>query len=548
MIKILIIVISIKFAALQLCPISKSDCSNIICSDMIISCENDYSIYKIPVFNETNLKLKNDWQEIKIRNTNITRIHLTSFKEFIENSSKIILLDLSNNQIEFIENGAFMVFRHSIRKLILNNNRLIEFQFESFLSIRLEELFINNNKLKDFHVVDNNKQEMHLNSLHLNRNNLSILPSSIKLFTSLKNLDLSFNPLVTLPKFAFDTLILLEMLNLNGLDSLCCLNSETFSGLNNLRFLYLTAPSQNYLEPNICWFSNLIMLKEFSYNITKKRNVSLETKHYDYCDNNLCWIYLLKYFKNISVINPNCILVNSKINIYENLCKINESNSLCDSNRDLLLYGNSSANSTTSSNNNSIILGSVLGSVSGFLILIMIISVLIYYKRKRKCCFKQIKKHQNKKDEIGKYSPDLEFNRNNPLYFNNNLVRQEAPDDDYLNNIGSIVNIIELSDSSLTTFDFVDNNLNTNKNVRFDSNVLVISNLSNNDASKTNEKSLSSEHYENETIQTIYEDDLNDESASSTQNSFIKNIKIFDVRIEDTSVNDTVNSSINTKL
>ena len=542
MIKLLIIfVILIQFATLKSCPISKSDCLNIVCKSRTIACENDYSIDKIPVFNITKLK-KTEWYEIIIRNTNINRIYSTSFKDF-ENSSKIILLDLSNNQIDFIENGAFMPFKNSIRKLVLNNNKLIEFQFDSLLSIRLEELFINNNNLKDFHVVDNNNntKDMHLTSLYLNRNNLSILPISIKLLTSLKNLDLSFNPFLTLPNHSFNTLISLKMLNLNGLDSLCCVNSETFSGLNNLRFLYLTAPSQIGLEPNICWFNNLIMLTEFSYNITtylqktRKQNVSLENTTYnDYCNNSLCWIYLLTYFKNISVINPNCILVNSKRDIYQNSCKIREYNSLCELNKvfDIIIkdYSSTISSNITSTNNNNIILGSVLGSVIGFLVLIMITSVLIYYKRKRKCCFKE-KKNQDRKNDIGKYSPDLEFNRNNPLYFNNHLVRQEAPDDDYLNNIGGIVNIIELSDSSLTTFDFVDNNTNANKNVRFDSNVLVISNLSNNDT-KTNDNSLSSENSNDNDI---------------VQKSYIKHFKS-DVKIEDTSINDTVNSSINTRL
>ena len=92
-------------------------------------------------------------------------------------------------------------------------------------------------------------------------------------------------------------------------------------------------------------------------------------------------------------------------------------------------------------------------------------------------------------------------------------------------------NIIELSDSSLTTFDFVDNNTNANKNVRFDSNVLVISNLSNNDT-KTNDNSLSSE---------------NSNENDIVQKSYIKHFKS-DVKIEDTSINDTVNSSINTRL
>ena len=535
-----------------------SECPSVVCANRVISCENDFSVIQIPRFSIIIDSHTSEWNEMIIRNTNISKIYASSFQAF-RNTTMISILDLSNNQIEYIENESFLPLKNSIRKLILSNNRLIEFQLDSILSIRLEQLYLNNNKLNELHVVNNNEtiKYTNLKGLYLSGNNFSILPISIQLLTSLTYLDLSFNPILSLPRYSFNTLISLKMLNLNGLDSLCCLNIETFSGLNNLLYLYLTAPSKFGFEPDICWFNSLKMLKEFSYNTTylvTKQNISLET--FDFCS--LCWIYLLRNVKNISVINPNCSIDSNKTY----LCQQKSSN-LCDLNRDYfqsfsnisgkLGVDNSTTTdvTTTTSNNNNIILGAVLGTFC-FLLLIMIVSVIVYNKRKKKCCFKD----NHDSDEIE--SPKDDFNRNNQLNVavndgnNNTYVKKQESDDDYLNKIGEIVNIYELSDSSFNTFNYVDDN--NNKNVRFDSDILILNNNrknNNNNVARVmineSKESLSGSiaSIQSDMIQTIYEDD-NENVSSTIEEDLRSNLKMPNVNEDVT--NETVDLNINTKL
>jgi hypothetical protein len=529
MIYYFLIISLIQYIKSQQCPISISDCPTVTCTDTTISCENYNTILEIPKF--IDIQKDNKWTTLTIRNTNINKIYTSSFQMFI-NVSLIVKLDLSNNKIDYIEKNSFLPFSNTIKYLILTNNKLISFQLDA-TTTRLNQLFLDNNFIKDFHV--SNTELPVLTNLYLSYNNLSILPIDIKLLTLLNHLDLSFNPLVNLPRYSFSTLISLTTLNLNGLEDLKCFNDETFIGLKNLVSLFLTAPLKIGLKPDICWFSYLIALKEFQYNTTfllAKQNINLQA--YDYCSDQLnqCWLYILTVLKKITVKNPllneTVCIVDENLVDKDNCVKETCSASTCDSGSYEILINNinktttttSTANKNISSTSNlAVILGSILGVV--FFLLFLVFIMILYFLRKKKYCFK---KKDSEKSDV----------KNGTLFFgedNNGFsVSNNDDDDDYLNNVGTIVNIVELSDNSVSSYDEDDeDDINMNKNVRFSSNVIVV----NNDESISNESDM---------IETIYEDEEN--SANKT---FVM-IEVVDDKVNDTNTSDTMNSSSNTKL
>ena len=503
----------------QSCPIDNSDCSTAKCTVKMISCENDYLVTQIPSFKE--LESNNKWILLSIRYTNISRIYRASFQAF-QNVTTITTVDLSDNKISFIEDDSFLSFSKTIKKLKLSNNQLLNFQFDATLAVRLEKLYLDNNYLQDFYVVETINQ-ISLTSLYLNRNNLSVLPTSIKSLTSLTYLDLSFNSFHSLPPFSFSTLISLITLDLNGLNALSCINVETFTGLQNLVYLNLTAPSQTGLEPHICWFNSLISLKEFSYNTSLLlRNQSLQS--YDYCNHtkSLCWINILN-LRNVSVRNPFC----TEINVDQKFCATRSVDECFNAKLISNINIKTSKLTETSSNSTSsieVIVGSTLGAV-GFVIILAIIIMIFYFKRNKKFCFKE-KKSENSK------TLEFDSNKNNPLFAEGG---KENGEDDYLNNVGTLVNIMELSDSSLSKFENVSTD-EYNKIVRFDSNVFVYNNGK--DKSVTDDTMIISDSvdsHECDMIQTIYEID-DEEDQTELRHSL------------ESKSNDTINSSVNTKL
>ena len=147
-------------------------------------------------------------------------------------------LDLSYNEIEFLDPGAFFGLLN-LRDLDLSHNRLGDLPEHVFSDLKsLRRLDVSHNQLATFSAnmfsADNVLEE-----LDLSGNNLASLPeNSFSRLLRLRDLDLSFNAITDLAPGVFASLGGLEYLWLDH-NALTSLTSETFSRMGSLRALSL---------------------------------------------------------------------------------------------------------------------------------------------------------------------------------------------------------------------------------------------------------------------------------------------------------------------
>ncbi|KAI8912173.1 hypothetical protein DFJ77DRAFT_467184 [Powellomyces hirtus] len=161
---------------------------------------------------------------------------LKSVPATLAECSRLEHLMLFKNWIEHIPDDLFE-FLPELRTLDLAVNELCELPQQLFLHcVKLRELFLRKNRLRIISPKIGNL--VHLTRLILSENALETIPQEIRHLARLQVLDLSCNKISLIPSEAFEGLLVLEHLALNG-NEILNLSGTCFSGLSALRILNL---------------------------------------------------------------------------------------------------------------------------------------------------------------------------------------------------------------------------------------------------------------------------------------------------------------------
>jgi Leucine-rich repeat (LRR) protein len=187
------------------CPLTQSilNCSSYLlnlpfvanCADMIIWKTVDFSSRNFESFDSTKL-LSLRMQRLLLKSNLITSIHDNTFDSI---GDILVELDLEMNLLINVSSKWLNSKLIYLKKLNLASNQL--------------EVFIN---------FDDDIQLSHLQELNLSRNLIDIFPNKIHQWTSLNTLDLSFNKLSSIPRFALMGLNNLTWLSLASNRNLSC--------------------------------------------------------------------------------------------------------------------------------------------------------------------------------------------------------------------------------------------------------------------------------------------------------------------------------------
>ena len=130
---------------------------------------------------------------------------------------------LKSNLITYIHNNTFDSIGDILVELNLEMNQLFNISSEWLNSklIRLKKLNLASNYIKSFDNLDH-VQLPNLQELNLSHNQINIFPNKIYQWISLMKLDLSFNQLSGIPRFAFIDLNNLTWLSLASNKNLNC--------------------------------------------------------------------------------------------------------------------------------------------------------------------------------------------------------------------------------------------------------------------------------------------------------------------------------------
>ena len=196
------------------------------------------------------------------------------YENFGENLSSEIQIDLSNKQIDEIDEDTFNDLPN-LEYINLNGNRIQEIDQANFNALpNLKELHIDDNKIR-FIDKDLFKDLNNLISLSINNNRIEYMPQN--LFSNLKNLcdlDLSNNRIDRICREYFEDLINLKFIRLNN-NHIKQIEKGSFSGLQNLTGLYLKNNLLREIHKDV--FEGLTNLKVIDWSSNKIKNVEKET-------------------------------------------------------------------------------------------------------------------------------------------------------------------------------------------------------------------------------------------------------------------------------
>jgi Leucine-rich repeat (LRR) protein len=164
------------------------------CTEMIIWDIVDFSSRNLELFNSRKL-LSLRMKHLLLKSNLITYIHDNTFDSI---GNILVELNLETNQISNISSKWLNSKLISLKKLNLASNQLESFSY------------LNNIELPN------------LEELNLSRNFIDIFPNKIYQWTSLIKLDLSFNKLSNIPRFALMGLNNLTWLSLASNRNLSC--------------------------------------------------------------------------------------------------------------------------------------------------------------------------------------------------------------------------------------------------------------------------------------------------------------------------------------
>jgi len=256
--------------ASSFCPI-KCHCDD---SSLIADC-NNVSLDLVPITLNPQL-----------RELHLAANQIKSVKETLSFYSNLILLDLSDNQLQTLGERNFNQLR-TLKTLQIGNNRLSHLNNQTFAGlINLQQLHLSANELRSLNgdvfrtlnrlrlldlshnALTNLQSDVFVNLIAIEILNLSHnrLDNKISLLTfdrlsSLRVLHLDHNPIQHLPDFLFRSLVQLHTLTLNHCE-LRNLNRNLFFGLENLQHLKLSHNQFNQLPLDVfVHLENLVNLE-----------------------------------------------------------------------------------------------------------------------------------------------------------------------------------------------------------------------------------------------------------------------------------------------
>lgn len=123
---------------------------------------------------------------------------ITSVSEFaFQNSSNLRKIFLQNNQISSLRENTFVGLNRL--ELDISNNNISSFPnniFSRARGLKLEKINAAGNNIKDFPNEALKKQYSFLEKVNISHNNIESLPSNADVLVNIKELDLSYNPLL----------------------------------------------------------------------------------------------------------------------------------------------------------------------------------------------------------------------------------------------------------------------------------------------------------------------------------------------------------------
>uniref|UniRef100_A0A1L8ECM0 Putative leucine-rich repeat-containing g-protein coupled receptor 5 n=3 Tax=Haematobia irritans TaxID=7368 RepID=A0A1L8ECM0_HAEIR len=164
-----------------------------------------------------------DFQTIPMQHLDLSGNYFIDFPQHLAQYESLIYLDLSNNQIEYIQMDALLGF-DSLRTLILANNSIHQWAdinpsglFQN--AINLQHLVLSGNQLNTFTTDDQQKVIVSESLTHLELENCGITKAGgdllIQNMPNLQSLNLNSNPLNSVGSLPSKTLRILEMKNCN---------------------------------------------------------------------------------------------------------------------------------------------------------------------------------------------------------------------------------------------------------------------------------------------------------------------------------------------
>ncbi|UJR21069.1 hypothetical protein I4U23_024169 [Adineta vaga] len=197
------------------------------------------------------------WETIDFSSRNFQ-----SFDETKLLSLRMKRLLLNSNSITYIHNNTFDSIADILIELNLEMN-LLQNVSSTWLNsklIHLEKINLASNELISLNHFDH-IQLPNLKEFNLSRNQLNTFPNTIQQWTSLIKLDLSFNRLSSIPRFALTSLNNLTWLSLASNRDLNCIIQDSFKYLKSLQYLDLS--STNLFHFDACIFIQITGLQIF---------------------------------------------------------------------------------------------------------------------------------------------------------------------------------------------------------------------------------------------------------------------------------------------
>ncbi|CAF4550429.1 unnamed protein product [Rotaria sp. Silwood1] len=328
---------------------------------MIIWETVDFSSRNFESFDSTKL-LSLRMYRLLLKSNLITTIHENTFDTI---GNILIELDLQMNQLSYISSKWFNSKLNQLKILNLASNHL-----ESFT------------ELNHIHLS-------YLQELNLSWNQIEIFPYQIHQWKSLIKLDLSFNKLSSVPRYALMGLHNLTWLSLASNRNLSCIIQDSFKYLKSLKYLDLS--STNLFDVDGCIFIQLTGLRTL-----KIERVSIN------CSS--CWLPIAK--KNSIILFGQCLnnmtiqrldsLTNEQLHYSCSKSSIDCSLDYCEPGSFNFEYKSFSfdklsdltKNSNTSKNQTIKIILSIIFSIIAFIIIILLIILIYRWKQGKNliCC------------------------------------------------------------------------------------------------------------------------------------------------------------------
>ncbi|CAF0788046.1 unnamed protein product [Rotaria sordida] len=305
-------------------------------------------------------------------------------------SLRMYHLLLKSNLITTIDENTFDTIGNILIELDLQMNQLSNISSKWFNS-KLKQLKILNlalNQLESFIELDHIHLP-NLQELNLSWNQIEIFPYQIHQWKSLIRLDLSFNKLSSIPRYALMGLHNLTWLSLASNRNLTCIIQDSFKYLKSLKYLDLS--STNLFDLDGCIFIQL----------TGLRTLKIERVLIN-CSS--CWLPIAK--KNSIILYGQCLnnitiqrldsLTNEQLHYSCSKSSIDCSSDYCEPGSFNNEYKTSSFgklsnltnNSNTSKNHTIKIILSIIFSIITLIIIIIIIILIYRWKQGKNliCC------------------------------------------------------------------------------------------------------------------------------------------------------------------